>query len=836
MENDMDLILGFTQEARDYLDEVEPALIELSESDSDEGGDDAELINGVFRLFHSMKGSAGFLQLNTVASLTHEAETLLEKIRRGKAKFSHEVTQLLCQTLDLFREMLDAIEANGNDSGFDDQAGQMCARLVSAHSGTTVNPGTDAVSIAKPAGNTTSAAPAQKEVVPGKSSSAAAGGKSPEDPAPEVRLVEITDEMRKGFVLEGNEQIDLSEQALLVLENDESSVAEKHEALNEAFRNIHSFKGNCGFMGFADLETLSHKMETSLDCMREKTNAPSAGNIGILLSLVDVLRDVLNSIGNGSNGQVTSLEVYLELMGDMLPDEEVAAPSVLNENEDIPAEAAVVEVVAEPAVQIDAVEVVKDVEMPPKAEVAAVAAVVEQEPDKQVAQCVSALEAEDADKQAVIQKSTDRARRAVRQDIRVDLNKLDTLINLVGELVIAEAMVTRCPAVEEIDDEYYYRAKHQLRRICDELQDVAMAVRMIPLSGVFRKMIRLVHDLSHKAEKKIKLTILGEETEVDKTVIEQIGDPLVHIIRNSCDHGIETPHERLAAGKPEVGNITLEGRHEGGEVWILITDDGRGLNRERILKRAIERGLVKGDGSELSDERVYHMIFEPGFSTAEKITDISGRGVGMDVVKKNIEKLNGRVDIRSTLGRGSTMILRIPLTLAIIDGMLVRIGDTKYTIPVLSIRESLRPSRKLITSTPDGQEFLRLRDEMIPVVRLYRLFNRKCDSVCLEDGILVIAEDSGVSVALFIDEIVGQQQTVIKGLSDFIGKARGCSGCTILGDGSVSLILDINSICLMAEEFSGLSEEEQEQIARKAAEVAESQQDNDFEEVAVSVE
>jgi two-component system chemotaxis sensor kinase CheA len=317
---------------------------------------------------------------------------------------------------------------------------------------------------------------------------------------------------------------------------------------------------------------------------------------------------------------------------------------------------------------------------------------------------------------------------------------------------------------------------------------------MIPLASTFRKMIRLVHDLASKSSKKIDLRLVGEDTEVDKTVIEQISDPLVHIVRNAADHGIENPDERAGTGKPETATITIEGRHEGGEVWILITDDGRGLKREKILAKAIERGLVKGDGEDLTDEQIFKMIFEPGFSTADKVTDVSGRGVGMDVVKRNIEKLKGRIDIKSVAGKGSTFVLRIPLTLAIIEGMLVRVGEARYTIPLLTIRESFRPTPQQITTTPDGKQTVRVREDFYPVVRLHECFNREPDSREITEGILILVEGEGEMIALFVDEILGQQETVIKGLNDFLGDARGVSGCTILGDGEVSLILDVHGL------------------------------------------
>ncbi len=779
MDNDLELILGFTQEARDYLDEVEPALIEISEESDSSGSSDSELINGVFRLFHSMKGSAGFLQLDTVAAVTHEAETLLDKIRKGKALLTVETTLLLCKTLDFFRVMLDSIEENGNDEGFDEQADLIKNELITACNdgkasapAQSANVKNDKKEVVKPKPKKT----IMKKVVD-----------IPET-KPSVPIMDISPEMLTGFVQEGAEQLDASEHALLSIE-DESANA---EFLNEAFRNIHSFKGNCGFMGYGDLETISHRIETVLDLMRENIIAPESGNLGVLLSMIDVLREVVGGLSSAeSSGTVEAMEVYLEIINEMIPEEEVEVEE--DESE-----------VKEESVSIDSAEELSfnegDKVVSSESEI-----VMNDTPSPVVAKSAEEIvppqrpqtmnEKEIADK-----KSAERARRAIRQDIRVDLGKLDSLINLVGELVIAESMVTRNPASEMIEDENYYRAVHQLRRICDDLQDVAMSVRMIPVSGTFRKMIRLVHDLSHKAQKKIKLNIIGEETEVDKTVIEQIADPLVHIVRNSCDHGIDTPEERLKSGKPEMGVVTIEARHEGGEVWIIITDDGRGLNKDKILSKAIEKGLVKGDGSDLSDEKIFKLVFEPGFSTADKITDISGRGVGMDVVKKNIEKLNGRIDVKSSLGAGSTFTLRIPLTLAIIDGMLVRVGNTKYTIPVLSIRETIKPEMRMITFTPDGSEILSLRDGFIPVLRLHELFNTTPDSEKLDEGILVIIEDSGSLVALLIDEIVGQQQTVIKGLSEYIGKARGCSGCTILGDGSVSLILDLGSLVAMAED------------------------------------
>lgn len=321
-----------------------------------------------------------------------------------------------------------------------------------------------------------------------------------------------------------------------------------------------------------------------------------------------------------------------------------------------------------------------------------------------------------------------------------------------------------------------------------------MTIRMIPVSGLFRRMIRLVHDISVKAGKKVELVLVGEETEIDKTVIETITDPLVHLLRNSLDHGLEPPDERLAAGKPEKGTVSLTASHEEGEVWVVIEDDGRGLDRDKILEKAISKGMIDGDGSDTSDNEIYNLIFAPGFSTADQVTDISGRGVGMDVVKRNLEKIKGKINVTSTPGQGTKITLRIPLTLAIIDGMLVRVGATTCIVPTLAILEAFRPTMEQMTITPEGDELARVRENFFPVIRLHEMLEREPDSRKLPDGILIVLEYQNTRFCLFVDEIVGQQQTVIKGLSEFIGNVTGVSGCTILGDGGVSLILDVGGL------------------------------------------
>ena len=382
-----------------------------------------------------------------------------------------------------------------------------------------------------------------------------------------------------------------------------------------------------------------------------------------------------------------------------------------------------------------------------------------------------------------------------RSDVRVDLKKLDALINLVGELVVAEAMVTGWANEKSIEDDHLERAVHHLRRTTLNLQDIAMSVRMVPVNQTFKKLIRLVHDTSAKLGKKVRLNLVGEETEIDKTVIEQISDPLVHCVRNSIDHGLETIENRKRAGKDETGTITLEARHEGGEVWIIIHDDGGGLSREKILARARERGLVTAEREiSLSDSEVFNFIFEAGFSTAEKVTDISGRGVGMDVVRKNIEKVKGSIRVESEAGQGTRVTFQIPLTLAIIDGMMIRVGASKYTVPLLSIQESIRIKPEQITTGPDGQDMLDVRSRFIPIIRLDEMMLTAKDAAKNKDLIVVVVEVHKKSFALLVDEILGQQQTVIKALPTMYKHSKNVSGCSILPNGDVSLIIDIAGI------------------------------------------
>lgn len=392
------------------------------------------------------------------------------------------------------------------------------------------------------------------------------------------------------------------------------------------------------------------------------------------------------------------------------------------------------------------------------------------------------------------QESPTQAKKPDTTSIRVDTEKIDKLINLVGELVITQAMLSELGSRFEMQQlPVLLERMVELERNTREIQERVMSIRMLPIGIAFGRFPRLVRDLSAKSGKKIQLILSGEATELDKTVIESIGDPLTHLVRNSADHGLEPPDERLHNNKQEVGTIRLNAFHEGGNICITVEDDGRGLDRDKILARANKQGLI-GENERPTDDQIWPLIFKPGFSTADKITDVSGRGVGMDVVKRNIESLGGTVTIKTIKGNGTTFILKLPLTLAIIDGMTVRVGKETYIVPLLSILESIQPKANLIRTVVGKGELINVRSRYIPIVRLYEVFGSEPQYTDPKEAIFLILETEGERAAVMVDEILGQQQVVIKSMEQNFRKVEGVAGATILGDGRVGLIVDVRGV------------------------------------------
>ncbi|MBU2552348.1 MAG: chemotaxis protein CheW [Proteobacteria bacterium] len=387
--------------------------------------------------------------------------------------------------------------------------------------------------------------------------------------------------------------------------------------------------------------------------------------------------------------------------------------------------------------------------------------------------------------------------------VKVDTVKLDSLIDLVGELVIAQSLVHSNEKILSLKDQKIVRDLGHMSRITSELQRTAMAMRMVPIRQTFQKMIRLVRDLSHKSAKQIELFMQGEETEIDRNMVEAIYDPLVHMIRNSVDHGMDPPQLRAKNGKLPEGRITLRAFHKGGNVVIEIEDDGQGLNRDRIVAKAVERGMISSD-DQLNDTAVYNLIFQPGFSTAEQVTDVSGRGVGMDVVRKAIDRLRGKIEVNSKRGQGTTITIRLPLTLAIIDGMIVRVGRNRYILPTMSISESFRPGPGDYHTVKGQGEMIKVRDKLLPLIRLDQVLEMHGDVSDPQEALVVVVENENQSRCLMVDEVLGKQEVVIKSLGERLKHVRSLAGGSILGDGQVGLILDINGLFEVSDQVSAV--------------------------------
>ncbi len=787
----LELLQDFVKDCRELIEDLEVSIISYG-NELDNGEADIETINSIFRTFHSIKGGAGFLMLNNIQSVSHTAETLLDNIRSNKITPHKNHIELFVQSSDFIKEALDTIEQNASDEPIEEKALEMKAILEKA-----IAAGLSGDSKIEP-------------VVSAEAVKSPINEQQEENEANpfEGFGLEMSAEMLEQFLSEANDLVRTLEQTFLTVQTEAPSPEELKEFTNLAYRTVHTLKGNSGFMGFSDITALTHGMESVLTASKEVQKPTLKEVSGTFIQLIDILKDTIDDIAQGNASDIEHLDLYLELIKDILP----KGYSIEMENSDklgniLEKDGAVSRKDIEDAlcqqrkplgerlvdmgkVSPDDVQKALDEQKKPLGEVLV-------ELGKTSKETVdSALkkqqEIKETKSKAAASTKVTKALINNRQDIRVDIAKLDILVNLIGELVISNNMLAHNPDLAGLELENFSKASQQMTKIVRELQETAMTIRMVPVSGLFKRMIRLVHDLSNKSGKKVKFELFGEETEIDKTVVEIITDPLVHIIRNSLDHGIETQEKRVASGKSAEGDVKLIAKHEEGEVWIIVEDDGAGINKEKVLKKAIDNGIID-ENTKLTDKEIFNLIFEPGFSTAEKITDISGRGVGMDVVKKNLEKIRGKVDVESIEGKGTRVVLRIPLTLAIIEGMRVRVGKSEYILPMLSIREFHKPLLKQITVSPDGDEVIRLREELLPVVRLHELHDIEPFSRNLEDGIIIVIESGKRSAALFVDEIIGQQQTVIKGLSEYIGKVEAISGCTILGDGGISLILDIDS-------------------------------------------
>jgi two-component system chemotaxis sensor kinase CheA len=545
----------------------------------------------------------------------------------------------------------------------------------------------------------------------------------------------------EAFIAESREHMDAIEVALLEVEQAPGDTAK----INELFRPFHTIKGIAGFLNLRDINRLTHELETILDLARKNELTITADTIDLFFSAIDVLKQ-----------QIGALAKHL------------ASPS----GNAVP-QPNIVEIMAR-------LQATAAGQAPPRA----ATRTPDTAPPVTAAACTPSAPAGAAPVSS--SGSTGGSSQIAETSIRVDTAKLDFLVDAIGELVIAQTMVNTNAVVAT--DKKLIRDVSQVSKIVRDVQETAMAMRMIPIGHTFQKMRRLVRDVARKAGKQVELRISGQETELDKNVIQAIADPLVHMVRNAVDHGIETPERRRAAGKPDTGTLHLNAFHRGDSIVVEIRDDGKGLDRDKLIAKGIERGLLT-PGDQLSDQQVFNLILQPGFSTAEQVTEISGRGVGMDVVHRNIEKLRGKIDIASEPGRGSVFSIRLPLTLAIIDGMLVRVGNERLIIPTIMIEQTLRPERRQITLVQRKGALIQARGELITLIQLGPLFGFS-DPIDPAEASVVIAHTETDKIGIVVDELIGQQQVVIKTLGERFKPAKGVSGAAILGDGRVGLILE----------------------------------------------
>jgi two-component system chemotaxis sensor kinase CheA len=576
-------------------------------------------------------------------------------------------------------------------------------------------------------------------------------------PDDELAILAADPEMLSMFVGEALDHLGTIESVVLQLEGAPADV----KLLNDVFRPFHTVKGNAGALGVTSVQELAHCVESLLDLARAGKHLMGPDEFDIVLRAVDLLT----------------------IMMQELPDRVATGrPSSVTPRRDALMFAVEAMIAGGSSATADADAVDTPVEAPVETPDAAPLAVTTAPPAPSAAPAAPARAAAPA-----------RGRIEAQSTVKVDTGKLDNLIDMVGELVIAQSILAADPAFARSVDERLGRRMAQLKRITSDLQRNAMSMRMVPIRQVFQKMARLVRDLSKQSGKNIELVLQGEETELDRKVVEDINDPLMHMVRNSVDHGIESPERRAAAGKPAQATLRLRAAHEGGNIVIEIVDDGAGLDTDRIYAKAVSNGLVAA-GAQLAPADIHQLIFQPGFSTAEKVTEISGRGVGMDVVRRNIEALRGRIEIQTARGQGTTFSIRLPLTLAIVDGILVAVGQERFVIPAFAVRESLRPKAEQIHSVYGQSCMVQIRDRLIPSLHLGDLFGIAGAQRDVTNATVVVLEDNGRSTALIVDELIGKQEVVIKSLGSTFEGVRGVAGGAILGDGRVGLILDAGGL------------------------------------------
>ncbi len=775
----------FFEESAEHLGAMESLLLDL-----DIENPDMEQLNAIFRAAHSIKGSAGTFGFTDLSETTHILENLLDRIRKQELSLRPDMVDAFLEAGDLLRDMLEAHQGRGEVSA--DAVELICAKLKLLSSDQ------PAVSL-QMEGKPQEVSAAQKELkrlervfdiqfVPTEASAKGHGVQGLLNELEHLGSVEVVSKPEEGVNQVGFWQLKLrtshaqdafTEQLDFVADNGAWRISEDKSASHDGASAFGFFGDAPGIpddeRGYGFFEPLDKPLGTVVAALEAAKSEESYGFFEPLPAVVEAKESESNVETEKGYGFFEPLAVAQKDVN-VAP---VVAEQLVSEEGDgfgffapLPAKE---EVVSRSPEVPQSVEVVKTVEQPTEVR----------------AQLPSSKEVSVKRTPATSSGSGD-------SSIRVSVEKVDQLINLVGELVITQAMLLQTATqMNGTAPERLVNGLAQLERNTRDLQESVMSIRMMPISFVFSRFPRVIRDLSSKLGKQVELKTSGETTELDKSLIERITDPLTHLIRNSLDHGIESPEKRLEAGKSPVGTITLKAYHQGGNIVIEVGDDGAGLPRNKILNKAREKGLQVSD--QMTDQEVFNLIFEPGFSTAEKITDVSGRGVGMDVVRRNIQSMGGRVEIDSMLGVGTRMTVRLPLTLAILDGMSVAVGDQTYILPLSYVVESLQPQVGDIKTLSNQARVIQVRGEYLPVLVLHELFNIESHWSDFTQGIMVVLDADGTKAALFVDALVGQHQVVIKSLEANYRRVPGVSGATIMGDGHVALILDVSAIAGLAK-------------------------------------
>ncbi|MFT7559275.1 MAG: two-component system chemotaxis sensor kinase CheA [Flavobacteriales bacterium] len=770
----------FYEESFEGLDIMESSLMELDPNNIDD-----ETINAIFRSAHSIKGGSATFGFSSIAEFTHVLETLLDQVRSGKRGLSSDDINLYLRSVDCMREMLGLLQSG--EDGRTALADELKVAFESILTGDNNDSGANS---------------AEESIVESAQAPIASAVDSP------LKQWRINLSVIPTIFETGNDPL----RFIRTLSEFGEYSTQCHSASLPSLAQIDH--GQC-YLNWEILlestcteediiksfEWIEDECDLEITCIDVKSSVWEIffePEISILRTGNEPLRLIREL---GLLGEI-SIESNVENLPDLISMDVENCYFSWNIR------------LASEASKEDILEVFEWVIDDAKIEVNKVSAKVngaENSSLETASNTVDALQVPENKKEVPAEDSQSESKALTKSkpvkksapepsSIRVGIDKVDTLINMVGELVITQSMLGQLGADHELDRvPNLMEGLSQLEQNTRELQESVMKIRMLPISFAFSRFPRMVRDLGQQLGKEVTIEMSGEQTELDKTVMEKIGDPMVHLVRNAVDHGIELPDERLAKGKAAVGKITLNAYHQSGNVVIEIFDDGKGLDRDMLIEKAIQKNLISDKESEtMSDAQVFDLIFSPGFSTAAQVSDVSGRGVGMDVVKRNILALNGVVEIKSEKDKGSRITIKLPLTLAILDGQLVRVGDQTYVFPLVSIIESLQCKQDFINNIAGGSNVFKLREDYVPIVELYKAFNVTPDSTNMDDSLLVVVESDGEKIGVVVDDLLAQQQVVIKSLEQNFKRVVGVSGATILGDGTVALILDIPGIIALS--------------------------------------